>query len=76
MDRPCISYLLNDHVYTYEAASAAAHLFTDHCTVTVTKLGEATKVDITPLPVAAACVVEEFLNYVLGLSVEQILKQV
>ncbi len=76
MDQPCSSVLLSDYVYTYEAASQAAALFADCCSVELTNLGDTTQVILTPLPDAPTNIAQEYLNYVLGLSVEHILKQV
>ena len=76
MDQACTSALLSDYVYTYEAASEAAAVFSDYCTVELTNLGDTIQVTLTPLPTAPTNIAQEYLNYVLGLSVEHILKQV
>ena len=51
-------------------------MFSDCCTVELTKFGDRTEVMVTPLRDAPTTIAQEYLNYVLGLSVEQILKQV
>jgi hypothetical protein len=67
---------LGDYVYTYEAASQAAAVFSDCCRLELSNLGDATQVILTPLLDAPTNIAQEYLNYVLGLSVEHILKQV
>ena len=68
------SFLLDNYVYTWDSACQAAQIFREHCQVEVTSLGGTTEVNICVLPGAQECIADEFLNYVLGLSVEQLLR--
>jgi hypothetical protein len=70
------SFLLDTYVYTYEAVSEAARVFADCCEVDITLLGHTMRVNISTPPGSILRIEDEFLNYALGLSIEQTLRQV
>jgi len=65
--------LLTADVYTLAAAKQAAAEFRHLCRVDVQSAGDDTRVTITELSASRAAVVDEFLNYVLALSAEELL---
>ena len=69
------SHLLDHYIYTHDATLEAAKIFREFCHVDISNLGDATQVNIGFPTGAPASIGHEFLNYVLGISVEQLLNQ-
>jgi hypothetical protein len=65
-------YSLDDDLYTFAALQRARRDFSKLCTVGLRPENGITAVSITPLT-DTPVVVDEFLNYALGLSVQEIL---
>jgi hypothetical protein len=66
------AYELTGDVYTATAIQRACRDFEQLCTVTVHPRNNETHIRITPLVVNAS-IVDEFLNYVLALSAQELL---
>jgi hypothetical protein len=70
------SFVLSTYVYAAESVSRAIDVFRNHCSVSCVSTAEALCVTIVPASGVPHLIVEEFLNYALNLSVEQVLSEV
>lgn len=70
------SFVLHSYLYSQGAVSQAIDAFSGCCAVTCSTMDDAICVTIIPASDAPPMIAEEFLNYALNLSAEQILSGV
>jgi hypothetical protein len=73
MAQTCRSFVLDTTVYTKQAVLKTVAIFKEYCSVEVTESGPEIRISVTLMSEEEPHVVEEFLNYALNSSIEQLL---